>query len=195
MVMVRHFENLTRQASRAIRYWWMMLLAGLLCVAAGIMVFVYPLESYMTLALVLGFIILFVGVSQFIISGISGNYMMMKGYIIVGSVLDIIIGLFLCLNPAITLVVIPVICGLWLMYHSFIIISLGGDMSTFLIPGDVVVTVGGILLLVLSVFVLIKPFDIGVDAVISITGIGFIMLGLVLSAISVTLRDIHRILD
>ena len=52
--MKRHFENLTNKVSRAIKHWWLLMLAGLLCVAMGIVVFVFPLESYVTLAILFG---------------------------------------------------------------------------------------------------------------------------------------------
>ena len=47
--MKRRFENLTKQAGRAIRHWWLMMIAGVLCVAAGIAVFAFPLESYVAM--------------------------------------------------------------------------------------------------------------------------------------------------
>ena len=33
--MKRHFENLIDRATRAIKHWWLLLLAGILCVALG----------------------------------------------------------------------------------------------------------------------------------------------------------------
>ena len=46
--MKRHFENLTNRVGRAVQHWWLMMLAGILCFALGIAVFVFPLESYVT---------------------------------------------------------------------------------------------------------------------------------------------------
>ena len=193
--MKRHFENLTAKASRVIRHWWLMLIAGILCVVAGICVFAFPIESYVTLSILFGVLMLLTGVAQLIIASTSGNYLMMKGYFIVGGVLDVILGIFLCLYPGVSLVVLPIMMGLWLMYHSFIIISFGGDMDTFRLSGSGMMIILGILLLMLSIFVLVDPFSVGIVTVLTVAGVGLLMLGLMFCAISVKLKDLHRVME
>ena len=193
--MKRHFENLTIKAARAIRHWWLMLIAGILCVVAGICVFAFPIESYVTLSILFGVLMLLTGASQLIIASTSGNYLMMKGYFIVGGVLDVILGIFLCLYPGVSLVVLPIMMGLWLMYHSFIIISFGGDMDTFRLSGSGMMIILGILLLMLSIFVLVDPFSVGIVTVLTVAGVGLLMLGLMFCAISVKLKDLHRVME
>jgi uncharacterized membrane protein HdeD (DUF308 family) len=193
--MKRHFENLTAKASRAIRHWWLMLIAGILCVVAGICVFAFPIESYVTLSILFGVLMLLTGAAQLIIASTSGNYLMMKGYFIVGGVLDVILGIFLCLYPGVSLVVLPIMMGLWLMYHSFIIISFGGDMDTFRLSGSGMMIILGILLLMLSIFALVDPFSVGIVTVLTVAGVGLLMLGLMFCAISVKLKDLHRVME
>ena len=193
--MKRHFENLTARAARAIRHWWLLMLAGLLAIAAGICVFVFPVESYVTLSILFGILMLITGAVQLIIASTSGNYLMMRGYIIVGGVLDVILGIFLCVYPGISLFLLPIMMGLWLMYHSFMIISFGGDMGTFRLSGGGMLILLGVLLLILSIFVLVDPFSVGVVAVLTVAGVGLIMLGLIFCAISVKLKDLHKVMD
>ena len=172
-----------------------MLIAGILCVVAGICVFAFPIESYVTLSILFGLLMLLTGASQLIIASTSGNYLMMKGYFIVGGVLDVILGIFLCLYPGVSLVVLPIMMGLWLMYHSFIIISFGGDMDTFRLSGSGMMIILGILLLMLSIFVLVDPFSVGIVTVLTVAGVGLLMLGLMFCAISVKLKDLHRVME
>ena len=193
--MKRHFENLTARAARAIRHWWLLMLAGLLAIAAGICVFVFPVESYVTLSILFGILMLITGAVQLIIASTSGNYLMMRGYIIVGGVLDVILGIFLCVYPGISLFLLPIMMGFWLMYHSFMIIALGGDMSTFKISGNGMMILGGILLLLLSIFVLVDPFSVGVVTVLTVAGVGLILLGVLMCAISVVLKEIGKDMD
>ena len=190
--MKRHFENLAARAARAIRHWWLLMLAGLLAIAAGICVFVFPVESYVTLSILFGILMLITGAVQLIIASTSGNYLMMRGYIIVGGVLDVILGIFLCVYPGISLFLLPIMMGLWLMYHSFMIISLGGDMSTFKIPGNGMMILGGILLLLLSIFVLVDPFSVGVVTVLAVAGIGLILLGILTCSVSIALKGLGK---
>ena len=190
--MKRHFENLAARAARVIRHWWLLMLAGLLAIAAGICVFVFPVESYVTLSILFGILMLITGAVQLIIASTSGNYLMMRGYIIVGGVLDVILGIVLCVYPGISLFLLPIMMGFWLMYHSFMIIALGGDMSTFKIPGNGMMILGGVLLLLLSIFVLVDPFSIGVVTVLTVAGAGLILLGVLMCFISVALKDIGK---
>ena len=190
--MKRHFENLTAKVGRVIKHWWLMMLAGILCLAAGVVVFVFPMESYMTLSILFGILMLVVGVVQLIIASTSGNYLAMKGYVIAGGILDIFLGIFLCAYPAVTVVLLPIMLGIWLMYHSFMIVAFGGDLETFRIKGNGWVTFGGILLLILSILVLVNPFGAGVATVIVFTGVGLILFGALLCGESLLLRRIHE---
>ena len=190
--MKRHFENLAERAARAVKHWWLLLLAGILAIVAGICVFAFPIESYVTLSVLFGILMLLTGAIQLMIASTSDNYLMMRGYVIVGGVLDVILGIFLCVYPGISLFLLPVMMGLWLMYHSFIIISLGGDMSTFRISGSGMTIVGGILLLLLSVFVLVDPFSVGVVTVLTVAGAGLILLGVLLCSIAAVLKDLGK---
>jgi len=172
-----------------------MLIAGMLCVAAGICVFAFPIESYVTLSILFGILMLLTGAMQLIIASTSGNYLMMRGYFIVGGVLDVILGIFLCLYPGVSLLVLPIMMGLWLMYHSFMIISFGGDMDTFRLSGGGMLIILGILLLILSVFVLVDPFSVGVATVLTVAGVGLIVLGIIFCAISFKLKNLHKMME
>ena len=190
--MKRHFENLTNKVARAVKHWWLMLIAGLLCLVMGIVVFVFPLQSYVTLAILFGVMMMAVGAIQLIIASTSANYLMMRGYFVVGGVLDLMLGIFLCIYPGVTLVALPLMLGVWMLYNSFIIIAFGGDMETFRLGGSGLVVAGGVLLLLLSVLVLLNPIRAGIPTVIIIAGIGLLVFGCLLCMLSLKLKHIDR---
>ena len=189
--MKRHFEHLTSRVARTVKHWWLMLIAGLLCIAMGVVVFVFPMQSYVTLAILFGVLMLVVGATQLAVAYMSGNYLAMRGYMIVGGALDLILGIFLCVYPNVTILIIPVLVGLWLMYHSFMIIAWGGDMETFNLGGSGLVIVGGILLLLFSIFILINPLSAGVATIVVLTGVGLIIFGILTSVLAMKLKNIH----
>ena len=189
--MKRHFENISKKIGSAIRHWWLMLVVGILSVIAGILVFVFPLETYVTLSIAFGVLMLLVGAAQLIVSASSDNYLMMRGYFIVGGVLDVLLGLFLCLYPGITIFLLPILLGIWMLYHSFMMIAFGGDLGTFGLRGQGETVAGGILLLLLSILILMNPFSAGIAAVVVLTGVGLVIFGLTLIMLSVRLRRLH----
>ena len=190
--MKRHFENLTSKVARVVKHWWLMLIAGLLCLVMGVVVFVFPLQSYVTLAILFGVLMMAVGAIELIVASTSSNYLTMRGYFVVGGVLDLILGIFLCVYPGVTLVALPLMLGVWMLYNSFIIIAFGGDMETFRLGGSGVVVAGGVILLLLSVLVLLNPFSAGIATVIIMAGIGLLVLGCMLCALSLKLKHIDK---
>ena len=190
--MKRHFENLTAKAARAIKHWWLMLIAGILCIIAGVCVFIFPAESYVIISVLFGVAMLVTGAGQLMIASTSGNYLMMKGYFIVGGVLDVVLGIFLCVYPGITFIALPFMMGIWLMYHSFMLISFGGDLNTFKIEGSGWTILIGILILLLSIFVLINPMSVGVITILAVAGCGLIIMGIGLCVLSTKLRYIGK---
>ena len=190
--MKRHFENLTDRAGRAVQHWWLMMLAGILCFALGIAVFVFPLESYVVLSILAGVLMLVVGAAQLIIASTSGNYLVMRGYMLVGGVIDLLLGFLLCIYPAVSMALLPVMLGIWMMYHAFMTIAFGGDLETFKVKGSGWTILGGIMLLLLSFVILINPFGAGVATVIVLAGIGLLVFGFLLCWMSMILKDIHK---
>lgn len=193
--MKRHFENLIKGASRAIKHWWLLAVAGVLCIVLGIVVFAFPLESYVTLAILFGVLLLVVGAAKLIAASTSANFFMMRGYVVVSGVLDLLIGIFLCIYPGVTLVALPVMMGFWMMYNSFVLIGFSGDFDTLGVPGSGWVIGGGILLLILSILVLVNPFGAGIATVVVLAGVGLIVFGILLISLSVKLKEIHRNFD
>ena len=168
------------------------MLAGILCFAMGIAVFVFPLQSYVTLSILAGILMLLVGAAQLIIASTSGNYLAMRGYMLVGGVIDLILGLLLCVYPGVTMALLPVMLGIWMMYHSFMMIAFGGDLETFRVKGSGWTILGGVLLLALSFVVLVNPFSAGIAAVIVLSGVGLIVFGILLCWAAKIFKDIDK---
>ena len=190
--MKRHFENLTDKAGRAVQHWWLLMLAGIFSIALGIAVFVFPLQSYVVLSIIAGILMLFVGAAQLVIASTSGNYLAMRGYMLVGGVIDLILGLLLCVYPGVTMALLPVMLGIWMMYHAFMMIAFGGDLETFRVKGSGWTVFGGILLLILSFIVLVNPFSAGIATVVVLAGIGLLVFGLLLCWAAKIFKDIDK---
>ena len=190
--MKRHFENLTNKVGRAVQHWWLMMLAGIVCMAMGVAVFVFPLQSYVVLSILTGVMMLVVGAAQRVVASTSGNYLAMRGYMIVGGVIDVLLGIFLCVYPGVTLALLPILLGIWLMYHSFMLISFGGDLETFRVKGSGWTVFGGVILLLLSITVLLNPFSAGIATVILVAGVGLLVMGVLICMVSMILRDIDK---
>jgi len=111
---------------------------------------------------------------------------------LVGGMIDLLLGLLLCIYPAVTMALLPIMLGIWMMYHSFMMIAFGGDLETFRVKGSGWTILGGVLLLVLSFVVLVNPFSAGIAAVVVLSGVGLIVFGLLLCWVAGIFRNIDK---
>ncbi|MCX4333675.1 MAG: DUF308 domain-containing protein [Bacteroidales bacterium] len=184
-------ERLASGASKTVKNWWMLLIAGLLLIIGGIVVFVNPVESYITLSMMFGIMMLITGLAELIIAITSHNFFAIRSYTIVGGIIDMIIGILLCCNIGVTAIILPIILGVYLLYHSFMIIGFGSDLEAFNVKGYGWPLAGGVILLILSILILINPFSFGTSAVVILTGIALIIMGGIFIVKSLRMRNLH----
>lgn len=186
------FDKVTERAGKTIRHWWLFMITGILAIIVGIVVFCNPLDSYLALSLMFGILMVVYGIAELVISSTSRNYFTSRGYSIVNGILNLLLGIFLCCWPRVTLVALPVILGVWTMFNSFTIIGLGSDMDSFRVKGAGWVIACGVILLLLSLGITLYPLTIGTAAVIVLTGTVLILFGALTIALSLRLRRIHE---
>ena len=184
-------ERLASGASKTVKNWWMLLIAGLLLIIGGIVVFVNPVESYITLSMMFGIMMLITGLAELIIAITSHNFFAIRSYTIVGGIIDMIIGILLCCNIGVTAIILPIILGVYLLYHSFMIIGFGSDLEAFNVKGYGWPLAGGVVLLILSILILINPFSFGTSAVVILTGLALIIMGGIFIVKSLRMRNLH----
>ena len=65
---------LLENSKRAIRYWWLLLLVGVILIVAGISVFLYPVQSYLGLTVLFGWLMLVSGVLEAVLASSIFRY-------------------------------------------------------------------------------------------------------------------------
>ena len=96
------FETLLEHSKQAIRYWWLLLLTGIALFIIGLVVFLYPAQSYLGMSLMFGFLIFFSGLFQIILSAGNKHYMTGRGWMLAGGIIEVILGVILILNTALS---------------------------------------------------------------------------------------------
>ena len=103
----------------SINYWWLFLLTGILLIVVGLWVFASPLASYLSLSFIFAFGILFTGVFEVIFAISNRKTMDNWGWTLSSGILDLVIGFYLMAYPAITIAILPLILGFWLLFRGF----------------------------------------------------------------------------
>lgn len=193
--MKNSFDLLLENSKKAVSHWWLMLLTGIALFAIGIVVFVYPQQSYSAMALMFGWLILLSGILQLALASMSRHFITGRGWMLAGGIIEIVLGIILIFNIALSAASLPVFLGFWLMFRGFNAIGLGGDMNAMQIPGSGWTITSGILLLLCSLWILFQPLVFGTTAVIVWVGISLLFAGAASCSMALQLRDAHKYLE
>ena len=166
-----NFTSLLERSKQAVRYWWLLLIVGIVLLAVGILVFVYPAQSYLGMSLLFGWVMLFAGILEVIVSASNRHYVTGRGWMLAGGIIEIVLGIILIFNVAISAATLPIFLGFWLLLRAFSAIGLGSDLNALQVAGSGWTIFCGILLMLCALWILFQPLVFGTTAVIVWVGI------------------------
>lgn len=187
--------DLYERALEPVKHWWMYLIIGILALVLGIFMLASPVITYEMLTLLLGIALIIFGIIQLVVAMLSKNFFVSRAAAIIGSILDIVLGVLLFANPGISAITLPLILGMWMMYKSFMTISYAGDLKGLKVKGYGFTMFCGIVLLILSVMILLRPITIGMMTVAIYIALSFIIYGLSEIVSSFRLKSISQIVE
>lgn len=191
---MNNIHTLIENSTRAVRYWWLLIIVGIALFIVGILVFVYPAQSYLGLAVVFGWLMLLAGILEIVLSSANRHYITGRGWMLAGGIIQIILGIILIFNVALSAATLPIFLGFWLMFRGFSAIGLGGDMSSMEIRGSGWTIFLGVLLLLCALWILFQPLVFGTTAVIVWVGISLLFAGIAAMSLAWQLHQAHRCL-
>ena len=187
--------DLYERAMEPVKHWWMYLIIGVLAFILGVFMLINPAITYEMMTLLLGMALLVFGVIDMIVGIFSRNLFVSRAAVIIGAVLNIVLGILLAANPGIAAITLPLILGMWLLYQSFMIISYASDLKNFKVRGYGLTLFCGIVLLVMSILILLRPMTLGMMTVAIYIALSFVVYGLSEIISAFRLRTIHHVFE
>lgn len=192
--MMRFIPDL-RGLNKLIKHWWVTCLLGIAMLVAGIIVFAHPVESYLSFALFFGIMIAAAGLLQ-IFSALSASKGSGRGWILVGGILELILGVLLISNLGVTAVFMPFLIALWFLVRGIYMVVFAGEISKIGVGTVGAGTKGwlmftAILLIISSLLMFIFPY-IGAGMVIFLLGISFLIAGISTVVFSFKMRGLKK---
>ena len=185
-------NDYSERSERLVCYWWLSLIAGVALIAIGFIVIVNPAESYFSFAIWFGFAVMFSGILTLLQGLSSQNRYVRRGWLILASIVDIIIGIVLIFNFLISAFVMPILLGAWLLYRGIAILMQGVDLKSHSVRGSGWMIFYSIIVIIIAVAVLWMPATLGVEAVILFVAIAIVSYGMSLVTLGFRLLDVHR---
>lgn len=169
--------------------WWLMLLGGIALLALGIWTITTPLEAYLSLSLVFAIGILTAGVFEIIFS-LSNTSKTGWGWTLVSGMIDLFIGGYLLSYPALTMAILPVLVGVWILFRGFIAIGNAFEIKSYGFPGWGWLLCAGIVAILVATLILVNPVW-GIANIVIWTGVAFILAGIFRIYLSLKLRKLN----
>lgn len=180
---------------QAVRYWWLLLAGGVILFLIGVVVFAFPVQSYVGMTVLFGWLMLLTGVVETIVAVRNTHYVTGRGWMLAWGVIEIVLGLILVFNVALSSATLPVVLGFWLLMRGFSAVGLGGDMRAVGIRGAGWTILCGILLLLCALGILFQPLVFGSTAVVVWVGLSLLLAGASAALLGLQLRTAHRVAD
>ena len=157
------------------RHWWVSLILGIIILALGAAVLLFPQASYLTMTFTFGAVIILSGVMYLgmaMSKGVKG-----RGWLIASGIIEIILGIILTAMPAVSAISLPLCLGFWLLFKGSSLIGIGYEMSKINGSGWGWTLFSAVLLIICGIIILVQPLLYGMEAVIWWVGISFIIGG------------------
>lgn len=177
---------LTDKYHGCFKYWWLSLILGIIFLALGILTFIFPFTSYLTMSIIFGITILVSGIFYIVMS--TTRSMKGRGWLIVSGLIEIVLGILLTLWPGISAAILPYVLGFWLMFKGFTLIGIGSDMSDIKGSGWGWTIAWALGIIVCAFIILIYPLIFGMEAVILWVGITLLVGGGSLISFAINLK-------
>ena len=171
-------------AGMNVRFWWIFLLRGLLFIIAGVITFRYPLESYVTLGIFFGVMMLFTGILELTFT-LSTRKIKGWGWRLAASIFDLILGIVLILDIGISMAVLPFLVSFWFLFRGITMLSFSGVVRNAVSTAWMIT--GGILLIFFAILIMINPV-LGALTIVTWTGLAFIIAGIFNIILSIQLK-------
>lgn len=172
-------------------YWWIPLLSGLILLFFGIWFFTAPLESFKTLSVVFGIIILFSGFFEIYVALKNRSLMLDYWSYLLGGVLNVFLGVLLILNPTTILIIISALIAFWLIFKGGERIKKAFDLKKAKDEKWQNTLLFGFGLLLIAVLLLWHPQIIGFTIALW-TSLAFILLGIIRIYLAFKIKDLNR---
>ena len=85
---MNNFSSLIENSKQAVRYWWLLLIIGIALFAVGVLIFVYPAQSYLGMSLVFGWLMLISGILEVVLSSVNKHFITGRGWMLAGGGYD-----------------------------------------------------------------------------------------------------------
>lgn len=174
-----------------LKYWYLLLIFGLISIFLGIMVFSTPGGTYFVLAMLFSYGFMLSGLLEAIYAFVNRDHLANWGWYFTLGLLTLIIGIQLMMHPNLSMMVLTFYVGFWLLFRSMMYVSSAIDLKKSQSGNWFWVMFLGILGVIFSLLLLWNPVLTSIAVSVWI-GCALITLGFLQIILSLSLRRVRN---
>lgn len=178
--------------TRSIKHWYIPLIVGIILIAAGIYIFIVPVETYLSLSVLFSISFIVIGLLDVFFSIRNRKLLQGWGWYLVGGLFSLVVGILLIVHPGISVLILPFMVGFTLLFLSFLLMGFSFEMKSVGILNWGNTAIISVLGVILALMLILNPVMSGISLV-AITGISFIVTGIASIVLSFDLRKVKKI--
>jgi len=176
-----------------LRNWWFLLAAGLVLISIGIWVIVSPFESYLAISWVIVPALVVTGVLESLFA-LTNRHSRRWIWWLVAGLLDVLFGVYLFDNQLVSILLLPVLIGLWTFYKALMAVGEALHIRSYPVGNWHRLLFAAIIVLIMAALVLSCQF-FGIENVFLFSGLAFIAAGTYRVYWALRLRRIAAVMD
>ncbi len=166
------------------------MIIGILFMMFGFYLFTIPMEAYLALSVLFSVSFITSGLFEILFSIQNNSIIKGWGWYLVSGIFSLTMGIYLLVNPAISMAVLPFVVGFTLMFRSFQALGFAFDLRERRILSWGNLALAGTLGIIFSFLLLANPFFTSLSLV-SLTALTFIFTGIASMVLSFNLKSIN----
>jgi uncharacterized membrane protein HdeD (DUF308 family) len=172
------------------RSWWMILVRALVAILFGVLIFLQPAISLVSLVWAFGLLVLADGIAN-VWTGIQGRKEHADWWLfLLGGLAGVLVGLMSLLNPSVTAIVLLFYIAIWAMVTGFLQIGAAIRLRKE-IEGEFWLGLGGVASVVFGLLLVARPGE-GALAVLWLIGAYAILFGVTLLLLALRVRAFSK---
>jgi uncharacterized membrane protein HdeD (DUF308 family) len=176
-----------------LRHWWLLLINGVLLIAVGIWVIRSPFQSYLVLSWLFAIGVIGTGILDIVFAWTNRHSKRWIWWMLAG-IADVVVGTYLFNNKLITILLLPIIIGLWTFYKAFMAIGDAIHIRSYHFGNWRRLLFMAVLAVFMALLLLACPV-IGIENIFFFSGLAIIAVGLFRLYLSLKLRKIEQMMS
>ena len=141
----------------SIKSWWGYILTGILLMAVGAAIFLWPEKSFPALSFLFSLVIMIAGFLKIYSSLVDRNHSKKVDWSLNAGIFEVIIGIFILFLTYVSKIALPFVLAFWVMLRAVYLLNTAADLKKMKVPAWGWIRAGGIVDFLLAFLVLYNP--------------------------------------